>query len=107
MKDPTSIRPLIDALITKHEFKVTTGNPGGMSNTFGTGPGGRIGPGMSSSGMSAGGSTKIYKVPINNQAVLDALVALTKQNFGFDIPAWHAWLNAQRKSEGILDTRRD
>ena len=28
MKDPSSIRPLIDALITTHEYKITTGNPG-------------------------------------------------------------------------------
>ena len=53
MKDPTSIRPLIDALITVHEYKVTTGNPnGGMSSTFGTGPGGRMGPGMGGPGLS-------------------------------------------------------
>jgi len=100
MKDPTSVRPLIDALVTTHEYKITTGTPGGMSSAFG-----RNGtPGM---GMSAGSSTKIIKRAISNQAVLDALVVLTKQNFGFDVRAWHAWLNAQRKSEGVLGTRRD
>ncbi len=107
MKDPTSIRPLIDALVTTHEFIVTTGNPGSTSTTFGTGPGGRIGPGMSGSGMSAGGSTKRIKQAIQNQAVLDALVGLTKQNFGFDVGAWHGWLNAQRRSDGMPGTRRD
>ncbi len=56
MKDPSSIRPLIDALITTHEYKITTGNPGSTSTTFGRGPGGN-----SSTGMSAGGSTKIVK----------------------------------------------
>ena len=57
--------------------------------------------------MSAGGSTKIVKVPMSNQSVLDALVALTKQNFGFDVRAWHTWFHAQRKSDGVIDTRRD
>ena len=67
MKDQSAIRPLIDALVTTHEFKVTTGNgnPGSLTSVFGTGPGGRIGPGMGGGGMSAGGSTKIVKVPMS------------------------------------------
>ncbi len=109
MKDPSAIRPLIDALVTLHEFKVTTGNgnPNSLSSTFGTGPNGRIGPGMGGGGMSAGGSTKIIKVPMYNQPILDTLVAMTKQNFGFNVRAWKAWFHAQRKADGVLDTRRD
>ncbi len=108
MKDPTSIRPLIDALVTVHSYKVTTGNPGGgMSSTFGKGPGGQIAPGIGGPGLSAGSSTKIYKVPKQNQGVLDALVALTKQNYGFDVAAWRAWYNAQKHSDSPLGTRRD
>jgi hypothetical protein len=102
MKDPSSIRPLIDALITTHEYKITTGNPGSTSTTFGRGPGGNSGM-----GMSAGGSTKIVKDQAFNQEVLDALITLTKKNFGFDVGTWHAWYNAQKKSEKVPDMRRD
>ena len=34
-------------------------------------------------------------------------MALTKQNFGFDVRAWHTWFHAQRKADGVIDTRRD
>ena len=57
--------------------------------------------------MSAGGSTKIVKDQVRNQAVLDALITLTKQNFLFDVRTWHAWYNAQKKSEKAPDMRRD
>jgi hypothetical protein len=108
MKEPTSIRPLIDALITVHEFKVTTGNPnGGMSTAFGKGANGQIGPGMGGPGLSVGSSTHTFKKSLQNPGVLDALVVLTKQNFGFEVAAWHAWYNAQKQSDGVTGTRRD
>jgi hypothetical protein len=49
---------------------------------------------------------KIVNVPHNNAAVLDALVALTGQHFGFDEPAWANWHAAQKKPVE-LDARRD
>jgi len=38
--------------------------------------------------------------------VLDALTAITGQNFGFNQAAWRRWYAAQKKPETI-DARRD
>ena len=102
MRDPSSITPLIGALITTHKFKI--GKPGGdnaMSSTFGSGPGGGGG------GMSMGGGPTIIRRDIRNQTVLDALVILTGENFYFDKQAWKYWLAAQKKPAQAIDARRD
>ena len=107
MKDPSAIGPLIDALVTVHKFKIL--NPGGdnaTTNAFGTGPRGAGAP-SGGIGMSAGGGPTIKYQPFSNQAVLDALVALTGQNFNFDKQAWKYWYAAQKKLPGSLDVRRD
>lgn len=107
MKDPSAIGPLIDALVTVHKFKIA--KPGGdnaMGGTFGTGPHGSGAPG-GGVGMSAGGGPTIIHQSIPNQAVLDALVALTGQNFNFDKQAWKYWYAAQKKPPASLDARRD
>jgi hypothetical protein len=100
MKDPSAIGPLIQALVTVHKYKVTRGNPGAMSARFPTGntPGG--------TGLAMNDGPKIISVPLTNQPVLDALVALTGQNFSFDQQAWTYWYAAQRKPAN-LDARRD
>jgi hypothetical protein len=99
LKDPSTVGSLIDALVTTHKFKI--GNPGGgnsLSATFGNAPG--------AGGLSVGGGPKIIKKQFSNQAVLDALAAITGQNFGYDQAAWHRWHVAQKKPEAI-DARRD
>ena len=108
MKDPSAIGPLINALITTHKFKTVPANPGSMSTTFnknpsaGSVPGGVGGMGL---GMNMN-QPKIFSQQMQNQSVLDALVALTGQNFGFDPRAWHAWFSAQKKAEAV-NARRD
>jgi len=105
VKDPSAVGPLIDALVTTHKFKVTKGGgPGSMTTTFGTGPGGSGAPG--GGGLSMGGKPKIYSLHLRNQAVLDALVTVTGQNFNFDQRAWKYWYAAQKKT-APLDARRD
>jgi hypothetical protein len=107
MKDPSSIGPLIEALVTVHKFKIA--KPGGdnaMGGTFGNGARGSGAPG-GGIGMSAGGGPTIIHQSITNQAVLDALVALTGQNFNFDKQAWKYWYAAQKKPPQALDARRD
>jgi hypothetical protein len=107
MKDPSTISPLIDALVTVHKFKIVkAGGDNATSNTFGTGPGGRGAP-VGGSGMSAGGGPTIIRQNIPNQTVLDALVALTGQDFNFDKQAWKSWYAAQKKPPESLDARRD
>ena len=95
--DASCVGPLIDALVTVHKFKVTTGKPGQTSTSFGSG----------GTGLSAGSSTKIMSVPMQNQAVLDALIALTGGvNFNFDVQAWKSWYALKHKRPA-LDARRD
>ena len=100
MKDPVAVGPLIEALVSVHKQKVGSGNPGQMSMSFPTG--GTKGGG----GMSAGGGPKIVYYPMRNQAVLDALVTLTSQNFNFNQQQWRSWYAAQKKMETV-DTRRN
>jgi hypothetical protein len=100
MGDPSAVGPLIDALVTVHKFKVGSSNPGQMSSTFGTGPGG-------GGGLAVGGGPRIKLQPIQNRDVLDALVALTGHaGLGFDVPGWRTWFAAQ-KSRDVPDVRRD
>jgi hypothetical protein len=97
MKDPSAIGPLIDALITVHKFKIS--KPGGdnaMSASFGSG----------GTGMSMGAKPTILRREIPNQAVLDALVALTGRNYVFDKQAWKAWYAGQKKAPERIDARR-
>jgi hypothetical protein len=101
MKDPSSVGPLIDALVTTHKFKIPkAGGDGSMSSTFGNGPGGKGG------GMTMGGGPTIISRQFSNQSVLDALASITGVNFTFDQPAWRRWYAAQKKTETI-DPRRD
>ena len=96
----SAIGPLIDALVTGHKFKISSGNPGQISTSFGSG-------GASPGGLSVGGQgPKIVTRYFNNQAVLDALVSLTGGvDYGFDVALWKAWYATQKRSEG-LDARR-
>ncbi len=97
LKDPSSINPLIEALVTTHKYKIVKpGGDGAMS--FGAGSSG-------GSGFSAGGGPKFIRKQLANQTVLDALIVITGQNFNFDKQAWRAWASSQRKRPD-LDARR-
>jgi hypothetical protein len=98
--DKSAIGPLIDVLTTVHKFSITegSGNPNSISAGFSPQGGG---------GLSVGSSTKIVQRPMNNQRVLDALVALTGGvNLNFDLKAWKTWY-ASQKSPTTIDVRRD
>ncbi|MBN1912539.1 MAG: HEAT repeat domain-containing protein [Pirellulales bacterium] len=102
MKDPSAMWPLIDALVTVHRYKVTSGNPGQTSVEFNSLGGG---------GLSTGSSTQIVDQPINNHAVLDALIYLADQtgskvNFDFDVAAWKYWY-ASKHQKSLPNARRD
>jgi len=96
--NPSAVGPLIDALVTPHKFKITTGNPGQTSAGFSS-----SGP----SGFSAGNSTKIITQYIQNRAVLEALVELTGgMNYQFDVAAWKAWRTSLKERPDLNARRR-
>ena len=94
MKDPAAIGPLINAVETVHKFKIE--KPGGDNSMTGTFGGVRGQP--PGGGLSVGEKPTIITRTIQNQAVLDALVALTGKNFNFDKHAWKYWYAEQKKS---------
>lgn len=103
MKEPATIGPLIEALVTTHKFQIQRGNPGQTSATFGTGANSGAMPGFSFGNA----PPEIVTQKISNPAVLDALVSLTSPtNFEYDTIAWKQWFAAQKKP-ATMDARRD
>ncbi len=96
----SAIGPLIDALITTHTYRVGSQSGGNMSMSFPTGgtPGG--------GGIAMNQKPKVIRKQIRNQAVLEALVGLSGQNFSYDQRAWQYWHASQRRRVDV-DTRRD
>ncbi|MGH7192088.1 MAG: HEAT repeat domain-containing protein, partial [Candidatus Saccharimonadales bacterium] len=72
LKDRSAILPLIDCLITRHEYQVAPAGQGGYNATFGSMNGQSLGGGLS---MGNNGP-KIEVVYHNNEDVLQALVHL-------------------------------
>ena len=99
--DPSAIPALIDAVVTKHRFKVQTGSgPGGISGGFSPQGGG---------GMQAGGGVKIIEQEFQNRQVLSALTALVPNgvNFAYDKLAWKNWYAQQQQIAPGTNLRRD
>jgi hypothetical protein len=98
LKDPSAIAPLIDALTTRHTFKIVNGSPqGSYTATFGPNGGGF--------GMSSNAPRYVHQ-DMNNAAVLDALVTLCGGvNYNFDVSMWRKWMATQGKTPS-LDARR-
>lgn len=94
---PSAISPLINALVTIHKRIVQPANQNNMNTTF-----------SNQGGMNfrMGDRPVEVKYPVQNRAVLDALVTLTGVNFRFDKEAWKQWYGQQRR-EGNTNTRRD
>ncbi len=81
--EPSTIAALITSLETRHVIMQGDGTaPGSTTATF-TPSGG---------GLSMGGGPKPVAVTLRNDGVLEALVALTGQNFSWDAAAWRRWL---------------
>ena len=94
IKDPSSIDTLIESLVTRHyEVIQPPGGPGSMTTTFNKNGGGGGGIGMNQ-------KPKLVPHDLQNQDVLEALVAITGQNFGYDQRAWATWYKNQ-KAKGL------
>lgn len=104
LEDPEATIPLIDALVTTHQYLVSAGGPpGGMSATFGNGGGGGGGLG----GMSMGGKPKLVKRDEQNEMALAALSRLHPgANFGYNEEKWRAWY-AETFTTSRVNLRRD
>ena len=108
LKARAAIGPLIDALVTVHKVQDRDGTTRAASvraslrGPSGSGASGGMGGGGLGVG---GGGPRIVSMPVQNQAVLDALVLITGKNFVYNQTAWRAWY-AQKKSE-VVDPRRD
>ena len=98
IRDPDSIGPLIDALITTHKMKVGDSNPDQHAYSFS----------KDSSAFSFGsGGPKIVSQSVRNRAVLDALLTMSGGvSFDYDQVQWRNWLAAQAKATAV-DVRRD
>jgi hypothetical protein len=100
--DPSSISPLIDALITTHA-QVLPGRPGtgpeSTSTTF-------SGEGQS---LTRNEGPRVLVSHIRNQHVLDALVKLTGANFEYDRDRWRYWHAQEKRAQEAAkpaDSRR-
>ena len=95
--NPDAILPLIDALVTTHQFQV--------------GGGSGINAGFSSDGgvgFGAGGKPKIIRQDFNNRDVLASLSQLISLNvrFGYDEKSWRIWYMRSNTPEGVNLRRR-
>jgi hypothetical protein len=96
--DPDAMAPLIDALITKHRYKVEDGNPDQHAYTFSPQGGGF---------SFGGGGPKFVTETLRNPEVLAALVHLSGgTSFDYDQGQWRRWLAAQARQQAV-DVRRD
>jgi hypothetical protein len=97
--DREAMGPLIDALATTHQIKISDGNPGQIATSFSTDG--------SSFSFGGGGGPKVERRDMQNPAVLNALVTLAGgASFDYDKAQWRRWLAAQAKDNAI-DVRRD
>jgi hypothetical protein len=95
--DPDAIGSLIDALTTKHTFKISDIDPDQQAYTFS--PDGSFSFG--------GGGPQVITRELRNPAVLSSLVSLAGgASFDYDKEQWRRWLAAQAKVHAV-DVRRD
>lgn len=94
----TVVPQLVGVLETRHVVTVGDGPPEGSTTATFTPSGG--------AGLSMGSSRRQVAVPMRNEQVLEALVTLTGENYGWDLAAWRAWLGRQR-APARIDLRRD
>ena len=101
--DPAAVRPLIDALVTKHKFIIPGGGEGSVTPTFS-----RDASGNGGAGLSSGGGPKVVQRSMRNDEVLAALVKLTGKDFDYDVEGWKDWLaTTKQEKQPAVNPRRD
>ncbi len=99
--DPSAVPALIDALVTKHRYRVQPGGaPGSIGGSFSPQGGG---------GMQVAGKAIVIEKDLANSEVLAALVALVPPgvNFAYDKAAWKNWYATQQLNAPGTSLRRD
>jgi hypothetical protein len=99
--NPAAVKPLIDALVTQHETIVKPS--ANIQPSFGSNPDGTGG----FNGLSVGGGPKKIRRDVQNKSVLEALVALTGQNYRYSQSDWNNWYMQQRALPDGVNLRRD
>ncbi|MEC8336738.1 MAG: hypothetical protein VXZ84_01195 [Planctomycetota bacterium] len=99
--DSTVVRPLIQALVTQHKFKIGKDNPGAVSTSFGGPVGGK------GTGFVTGGGPKIVAQNMRNKEVLGALRSITGKDFDYNLTAWNTWYESQKPPAPKINSRRD
>ncbi|MGL4943958.1 MAG: hypothetical protein ACRC46_12305 [Thermoguttaceae bacterium] len=89
--NPAAIPALVGALRTKQTRTVNIGGGTSYNPTGGS--------------MSSGSSQIKQDYWVENKSVRDALVALTRQNFGFDAAAWQRWIVDSQRTP-LFNSRR-
>jgi len=99
MKDPSCIDTLIEYLVTGHDEVIqSAGGPGSMTSTFSKNGGG-------GGGLAMNQKPKTITRYFQNQGVLDALVTITGENFGFDSRTWHTWYMNQKAKGAPVEAK--
>lgn len=93
----TVVPSLVNVLETQHMTTLGSGASEGSTTATFT-PNG-------SAGLSMGSNQRQVTVLVKNRDVLESLVLLTGENFGWDLLAWRTWLSHQR-APSTLDLRR-
>lgn len=95
--DKAAIPALIDRVTSVHRVKIGNGVTGSTQAGFSSG--GNSGSSSGSSGTGFGtGQPTTRKAIYKNESVLNALIRLTEEDFGYDHKAWKTWY-AKYKSE--------
>ena len=58
-------------------------------------------------GLAMNQKPKIIPHYVQNQGVLDALVAITGQNFGYDERAWRTWYRNQKAKGAPVEAKKN
>lgn len=101
MGDKTAIPALIDALVTTHRVVLPPAQSGSIGASFS-----RSSDGRSATGLSSGGNQpRVIRRQIPNRDVLEALAALSGQNFGYEPDVWKRWYAQERHRAALESTR--
>ena len=98
--DTNAVLPLIDALVTTHEYMVKP--KANIRPSFGGSADGSSG----FNGLGVGGGPRKVSRQLENKTVLDALVSLTGKNYRYSESDWKRWYIQQRALPADISLRR-